>query len=92
MGNQQSHPAAKLPRGFPGCEEARRLLQQFVDAAHFVTVLSLQQIAASTAGDDADFERFELILYTASELRQNAKYALLLHVQEHGCITGPGGP
>jgi hypothetical protein len=34
---------------------------------------------------DPEFSRFDLLIHMANQRKDRAKYALLLHVQDHGC-------
>jgi hypothetical protein len=61
------------------CPSARALMRTFIAATHYMNELSEQQVMDALAGDD-DFCRFDLLIYEASELRQNAKYALMRYV------------
>jgi hypothetical protein len=66
------------------CLEKRRLLEEFTEAVHEMMVLQQQQVTATLSGDP-DFHRFDLLLHQASEKKQQAKYAYIGHVEQHGC-------
>jgi hypothetical protein len=67
----------------PLCLEKRRLLEAFTEAVHEAMFLHQQQVA-DVINDD-DFSRFDVLLHMANEKKQQAKYAYLQHVEEHGC-------
>lgn len=66
------------------CLEKRRLLEEFTEAVHEMMTLQQQQVTATLNGDP-DFNRFDLLLHQASEKKQQAKYAYIQHVEQHGC-------
>ena len=66
------------------CLEKRRLLEEFTEAVHEMMTLQQQQVTA-TLNNDPDFSRFDLLLHLAAEKKQQAKYAYIQHVEEHGC-------
>lgn len=70
--------------GSPVCREKQRLQDDFVAAYHELTNLQTDQIAAVIAGDP-DFTRFDDLLHMAREKKDQAKYALLSHIEEHCC-------
>lgn len=67
------------------CPAARTLLQTFIAVVRHANELSEQQVRAAVAGDN-DLHRFEILLNLAVELRQEAKYAFMQHIEEHGCL------
>lgn len=66
------------------CEPARRLRDQFGEAVQELVVLHEQQFLAVVAGD-AMATRFDILIHQANERKQNAKYAYMHHLEEHGC-------
>jgi hypothetical protein len=66
------------------CVEKRRLLEEFTEAVHEMMTLQQQQVTATLSGD-SDFSRFDLLLHLAAEKKQQAKYAYIQHVEQHGC-------
>jgi hypothetical protein len=70
--------------GLPYCEEKQRLSGDFVTAAHELMTLQSQQTEAVIAGDP-DFARFDDLLHMAREKKDQAKYQLIAHVEEHHC-------
>ena len=77
-----SHQNTKSSIGY--CEENKRLLQEFTDAVSELSCLHDQQVAAMVAGD-VDFGRFDVMIHTATEKKQEAKYAYIDHIDTHGC-------
>jgi hypothetical protein len=81
---RQDHP--QLPKvGF--CEEKNRLLREFSAAIHDLVEIQNQQTQAVIDGDP-DFARFDLLLHMALERKDQAKYALIAHVESHHCEEG----
>ena len=83
-------------RGKPGnthrsgvtfCEEKRRLLDNFLHAIHELNILHRQQIQA-VIDEDPDFTRFDILLHHAQERKDAAKYAWIIHVENHQCTEG----
>jgi hypothetical protein len=74
----------KNDAGRPYCEEKQRLSEDFVAAAHQLVALQSQQTEAVIAGDP-DFARFDDLLHMAREKKDNAKYGLIAHIEEHRC-------
>jgi hypothetical protein len=66
------------------CEEHRRLMDNFAAAVKDLLALHQQQFEAAVHGDP-DCTRFDLLIHSANEKKQEAKYAYLRHVEEHGC-------
>lgn len=71
------------------CGEARRLLDQFAEAATCVLQLLEQQSVAVLSGD-LEANRFDLLIHQANERKQDAKYEYLHHLQTHGCDASDG--
>jgi tRNA splicing endonuclease len=68
------------------CEEGRRLLDLFGSAVQELLLLHEQQFLAVVEGD-ASANRFDLLIHHANEKKQNAKYAYMRHLEEHGCSS-----
>lgn len=66
------------------CADRVRHMEAFLDAIRQLTLLQNEQAKAVIEGD-SDFSRFDLLIHMANEKKDHAKYALLLHMQEHGC-------
>ncbi|MBL8213184.1 MAG: hypothetical protein JNK87_20875 [Bryobacterales bacterium] len=64
------------------CPECRVHLNAFVEAVREVMQLSQLQMDALLA-NEADPHRFDLLIHDASERKQNAKYAYLVHLDSH---------
>ena len=68
----------------PLCKERWQLTQNFMQAINEVADLYSQQRQAIT-DDDPDFGRFDVLIHLAAEKKDNAKYALMAHIEAHGC-------
>ena len=66
------------------CKERRALSEALLAAIRTLMDLSTQQTEAIIS-NDADFSRFDDLIHVAQIAKNNAKYALLAHVQEHQC-------
>jgi hypothetical protein len=66
------------------CEEKRKLVDRFLDAIHELTQLHTQQTRAVIDGD-SDFARFDVLIHMAIERKDEAKYALIRHMETHNC-------
>ena len=66
------------------CEEHRRLMEDFAAAVKELLELHQQHFDAAVHGD-SECNRFDLLIHIANERKQQAKYAYLRHVEEHGC-------
>jgi hypothetical protein len=66
------------------CGERVRHMEDFLGAIRELTQLQNEQ-AKSVIEGDPEFSRFDLLIHMANQRKDCAKYALLLHVQEHGC-------
>ena len=66
------------------CPENERLRNLFGEAVAELLLFHEQHFIALMK-EEADFERYELLIHLASEKRQAAKYALLVHIESHGC-------
>jgi hypothetical protein len=71
-------------RGSLKCQEQRRLMEKFAAIVKELLALHQQQFDAAVHGDP-ECNRFDLLIHTASERKQQAKYEYLRHVEEHGC-------
>jgi DNA-binding response OmpR family regulator len=69
------------------CEEKIRLMEGFLSAIHELTDLQSQQTRAVIDGDP-DFSRFDMLIHMASDRKDEAKYALLRHIETHHCEEG----
>jgi hypothetical protein len=67
------------------CEEQRRLMENFAAVVKELVALHQQQFECAVHGD-SDCTRFDQLIHMANEKKQEAKYAYLRHVEEHGCI------
>ena len=68
------------------CEEGRLLLDLFGASVQELLLLHEQQFLAVVEGD-ASANRFDLLIHHANEKKQNAKYAYMRHLEEHGCSS-----
>ncbi len=72
----------------PLCEERERLKEAFLAAVRNLAELQKQQTEALVQ-HDADFVRFDELMYMAGLAKDNAKYALLDHLSNHRCDALP---
>ena len=84
MGDSRVNPNAQAHEPFVYCNEGRRLLDAFGETVHAVVLLHEQQFQAIVEGDAAA-NRFDLLIHDANERKQNAKYAFMSHLEQHGC-------
>jgi hypothetical protein len=68
----------------PFCEEKCRLMEDFLESAHDLIDLQNQQVQA-VIEHDPDFSRFDDLIHLAREKKDQAKYALISHIQVHQC-------
>lgn len=68
----------------PFCEEKERLAQDFLGAVREFMEWQTQQTDAVIAGD-FEFARFDDLIHMAREKKDNAKYALISHIETHRC-------
>ena len=66
------------------CDEKASLVEKFLEAVHELTVLQSEQTQAVIEGD-TDFGRFDLLIHMAVERKEEAKYALMHHIEAHRC-------
>jgi two-component system, chemotaxis family, response regulator Rcp1 len=76
--------AKGTPSTHAGCAEHARLLDEFGVAVRELLELHQQQFQAISGGEDGS-ERFDILIHTANEKKQLAKYAYLRHLDQHGC-------
>jgi len=69
------------------CQAKTRLLGEFLRAVHELHVLQSQQTQAVIDGDP-DFGRFDILLHAAQQAKEEAKYALIAHIEVHHCKEG----
>ena len=65
------------------CPEKHRLLGVYTEVVHEIMLLHQQQVRDIV--NDDDFSHFDLLLHSANERKELAKYGYLQHVDEHGC-------
>ena len=68
----------------PFCETKQGLIRDFTAANHALMELQNQQTQA-VIDQDPDFSRFDDVIHIARELKDQAKYALIAHIDEHHC-------
>ena len=66
------------------CAEKHRLIDEFLGTNHVLIDLQNQQVQA-VIEQDADFARYDDLIHVAKEQKDQAKYALIAHVEEHQC-------
>src|SRR5882724_4490618 len=66
------------------CEERQRLSEGLLSAIRELTDL-LDQQAQAIIEQDRDLTRFEDLLHLARATKDEAKYALIAHLEEHQC-------
>jgi hypothetical protein len=66
------------------CEEKRRLIEEFLASNHILMDLQNQHVQAIIE-HDPDFSRFDDLIFMAREKKDQAKYALTAHVEQHHC-------
>jgi hypothetical protein len=71
------------------CQQAKDLLDVFVEAVRELIRLHQDQFEALLAGDP-DSQRFDDLIHMANERKRRAKYAYMHHVEIHGCSTEYG--
>jgi hypothetical protein len=74
----------KDPSPAPFCEEKQRLVEEFLSANHVLMDLHNMQIEA-IIGNELDFSRFDDMIHLAREKKEQAKYALIAHMETHEC-------
>jgi hypothetical protein len=66
------------------CSDRVRFTQAFLQAIRELGVLQTEQARAVIEGDP-EFSRFDLLIHMANQKKDDAKYALLLHIDQHHC-------
>jgi hypothetical protein len=66
------------------CEEKQALTDRLLVAIRELTLLHSRQTRA-VIDNDQDFPRFDVLLQSAQERKDNAKYAWIEHVESHRC-------
>jgi hypothetical protein len=74
----------KEPSPIAFCEEKHRLIEEFLSANHVLMDLHSLQIESLIRGEP-DFSRFDDLIHLAREKKEQAKYALLAHMEPHNC-------
>jgi hypothetical protein len=69
------------------CQQAKDLLDALAAAIHELVNVHQKQFE-SLIGDDESLG-FDDLIHRANELKREAKYAYLLHLETHGCSTYP---
>ena len=73
---------ASSPAPIVTCTEQRKLLKAFAHAVKEYHRMQTAQVAAVLNGKDFPFEDW---LEKAAKAKEQAKYAILRHLEEHGC-------
>jgi phage terminase small subunit len=68
----------------PFCEEKQRLIEEFLAANHALVDLQNQQTQA-VIDQDPEFSRFDDLIHMARERKDQAKYSLIAHIENHHC-------
>lgn len=66
------------------CAEKYRLIDEFLASNHALMDLQNQQTQA-VIDQDPEFSRFDALIHMAQEKKDQAKYALIAHVDHHHC-------
>jgi len=69
------------------CQEKRRLLDNFLHTIRELNALHRQFVQA-VIDDSADMTRLDVALHLAEEKKDEAKFACILHAEEHQCGDG----
>jgi hypothetical protein len=77
-----THSMAAASPTLMACPERRRLLKAFSDAVSEYNRMHSAQVAAVLRGDDFPFAEE---IAAAGRAKEQAKYAVIAHRQEHGC-------
>lgn len=59
-------------------------MEDFLAAATDLVTAHNEQVKA-LMDDDPDFNRFDLLIHSATERKRRAKYEYLAHLERHGC-------
>jgi len=68
----------------PFCDEKRRLIEAFIATNHVLMDLQNEQTQA-VIDNDPEFSRYDDLIHMAREKKDQAKYALIAHVDVHHC-------
>ena len=68
----------------PPCEEREWLTDEFLASARALMNLQNQQVQA-VIEHDHDFSRFDDLIHLARQKKDQAKYALIAHLENHRC-------
>ena len=79
----RQQPRNDFPRT-PYCREKQRLIDEFLASNHALVDLQNQQ-TQSVIDQDPEFSRFDDLIHMAREKKDNAKFALIAHVENHHC-------
>ena len=82
MGDQARAMTGLGPKSI--CPAKAQIEFEFLEAVHELIVLHTQQTQAVIEGDP-EFARFDLLIHTANERKDWAKYRLIAHIESHGC-------
>ena len=66
------------------CQEKHRLINEVLATNHVLIDLQNQQVRA-VIDQDTDFARYDDLIHVAREQKDQAKYALIAHIEEHQC-------
>ena len=66
------------------CDTKQRLIHEFTAANHELMELQNQQTQA-VINHDPDFSRFDDLIHMARGIKDESKYALIAHTDEHYC-------
>lgn len=72
------------PPDIPYCETKQGLISEFTAASHELIEIQNQQTLA-VIDQDPDFSRFDDLIHMTREKKDQAKYALIAHVDAHHC-------
>jgi hypothetical protein len=84
--NLNSKPSGQAQERGIYCEQRRQLLDAFGAAVQDLVKLHEQQFLSVVEGD-LTANRFDLLIHAANEKKQNAKYAYMAHLEQHGCSS-----
>jgi hypothetical protein len=72
------------PSPIPFCQEKQQLVEEFLSTNHVLMDLHNMQIEAIIR-NELDFSRFDDLIHLAREKKEQAKYALIAHMETHEC-------
>jgi adenine specific DNA methylase Mod len=70
----------------PFCEQKQRFIEEFIESNHILMDLQNHQTQA-VIDQDPEFARFDDLIHMAREKKDQAKYALMAHVERHHCYS-----